>query len=112
MLKKSYLLVAVLSFMFMAPAFSIENEEETSDPLQETPRGHETLPKKEGDLRSSQSEEQETPDPKTASPGQSAEQNISLEDPSKGASPPSAKSSKKRSGWCCFPSRKEIEDDK
>ena len=96
MLKKNYLLVTVLSFMFISPVFSMEDEGGRSTPIPiETPRKEETSQGKNTELQS-------------PSPQLSAEQKTSPED-LKEDSPPSTKPSKKRKGWCCL-SRPEDDD--
>ena len=96
MLKKRYLLVAVLSFMFTGPAFSMEEGgDSTSDPISmtDTPRKQETV------------REEDTLDPKASSPGNSAAHDKDLKD----ASLPSAKlqSGKSFKGPLSFPHLKD-----
>ncbi|MBY0292376.1 MAG: hypothetical protein K2W92_03720 [Alphaproteobacteria bacterium] len=84
MLKKSYLLVAFLSFMSMNSAFSMEDEGNSSV------------------IDSQEQEQIEGEDPKPTTPTKSPDQEEDATAESKKAPPKSAKSSKKRSGWCCF----------
>ena len=94
MLKKNYLLVAVLSFMPISPVFSMENEDEGSSPIS-TEASHKEKASKDTELQSPSSQQdaaQETP------PGDLKED-----------SPPSAKPSQKGKRWCCL-SRTEDDD--
>ena len=89
MLKKNYLLVAVLSFMFISPAFSMKNEDDGSSYISiETPHKEKASQEKDAELQSPSSQqntEQKTP------PGDLKED-----------SPPSTKPSKKGMRWCCL----------
>ena len=64
MIKKNYLLVAMLSFMFISPAFSMKNEGDGSSHIStETPRKEKTSQEKDGELQppsSQQNAEQKT----------------------------------------------------
>jgi hypothetical protein len=89
MLKKNYWLAAVLSFMFISPAFSMEDEDGRSTPIPiETPRKEKTS-------------QEEGAEPQSPSSQQSAEQKTPTED-LKEDSPPSTKPSKKGRSWCCL----------
>ena len=58
MLKKNYLLVVVLSFMSISPAFSMKNESDGSSHIStETPRKEKASQEKEGELQSSSSQQ-------------------------------------------------------
>lgn len=96
MLKKNYLLVAVLSFMSISPAFSMENEEEGSSHIStETPRKEKASREKDAELQSPSSQ-------------QNVEQKTPTED-LKEDSPSSTKPSKKIMRCCCL-FRTEDED--
>jgi hypothetical protein len=96
MLKKSYLLVAVLNFMLISPAFSMKNEGKGSSQIStETPCKERTSQEKDAELQLPSSQ-------------QSAEQKTPRED-LKEDSPPLTKPPKKSRGWCCL-SRTEDDD--
>ncbi|MBX9621573.1 MAG: hypothetical protein K2X28_06065 [Alphaproteobacteria bacterium] len=89
MLKKNYLLVTVLSFIFISPAFSMTKEDSGSDPIpMETPRKEKTSQKEGEELQSSSSQHSE-------------EKKAPTED-LKEAPAPSAKPPKKGRRWCCL----------
>ncbi|MCI5059336.1 MAG: hypothetical protein MRY83_24700 [Flavobacteriales bacterium] len=89
MLKKSYLLIAILSFMSISPAFSMENKDDGLSPISiETPRKEKISQEESAGLQLSSSQ-------------QDAEQKTPVRD-LKEDSPPSTKSSKKSRRWCCL----------
>ena len=81
MIKKNYLLVAMLSFMFISPAFSMGNEDDGSSHIS-------TSQEKDGKPQSPASQE----DTKQKTPHEDLKED----------SPPAMKPTKKGKRWCCL----------